>query len=147
MDIRRITPDDLQKVISLLDAAGLPVLPRHLPLSNILVALESDTVIGLVALEVCGLRGLVRSVAVEPQHTRRGVGTSLLQSLLARAQELSLRELYLITEGAEKFFSNAGFTPVARDHVPDEIRSTSAYGEQYREDATVMRFRLTARHV
>jgi amino-acid N-acetyltransferase len=147
MDIRRAAPDDLEQVISLLDAAGLPALPGDLPLSNVLVALRGSTVIGVVALEVNGLRGLVRSVVVEPRHTRRGVGTSLLQSLFARSQELSLRELYLITQGAEKFFSSAGFVAVPRDDVPGEIRSTCEYREQCPEDATVMRLRLVARHV
>ena len=147
MDIRRLTPDDLEQVTFLLDAAGLPALPGDLALSNVLVALRGSTVIGVAALEVKGLRGLVRSVVVEPRHTRRGVGTSLLQSLFARSQELSLRELYLITQGAEKFFSNAGFVAVPRDDVPGEIRSTFEYREQCPEDATVMRLRLIARHV
>jgi amino-acid N-acetyltransferase len=147
MDIRRATSDDLGQITPLLDAAGLPPLPANLPLANVLVALQGATVIGVIAMEVRGLRGLVRSVAVEPGHSRKGVGTSLLQSLLARVQELSLRELYLLTEGAEKFFGNAGFVAVPRDSVPAEIRSTSEYSEQCPESATVMRLRLTTRHV
>lgn len=98
-------------------------------------------------MEVRGLRGLVRSVAVEPGHSRQGVGTSLLQSLLARAQELSLRDLYLLTQGAEEFFGNAGFVAVPRDSVPADMRSTREYSEQCPESATVMRLRLTTRHV
>ena len=147
MNIHRVTPEDLEQVLSLLSAADLPALPRDLPVSNVLVALQDSIVIGVIALEVRGLRGLVRSVVVEPRHARRRVGTSLLRSLLARAQELSLRELYLITEGAEKFFSNAGFVAVRRDHVPDEICSTQEYREQCPKEATVMRLRLVARHV
>jgi amino-acid N-acetyltransferase len=147
MDIRRLTPEDLGQVASLIDAAGLPALPQGLPLSNVLVALRDGAVIGVVALEVVGLRGLVRSVVVETEHTGRGVGSSLLRSLVARAQELSLRELYLITEGAQAFFSKAGFEAVPRDDVPGEIRSTSEFREQCPKDATVMRLRLIARHV
>jgi len=147
MDIRRATSDDLGQITTLLDAAGLPPLPGNLPLANVLVALQSTTVIGVIALEVKGLRGLVRSVAVEPGHSRQGVGTSLLRSLLARAQELSLRELYLLTEGAEKFFGHAGFVAVPRDSVPAEICSTREYREQCRESATAMRLRLVTRHV
>ncbi len=147
MDIRRATSDDLEQIAPLLDAAGLPPLPGNLPLTNVLVALRGSTVIGVIALEVRGLRGLVRSVAVEPGHSRQGVGTSLLQSLLARAQELSLRELYLLTEDAEKFFRKAGFVAVPRDSAPAEIRSTREYREQCPESATVMRLRLVTRHV
>jgi N-acetylglutamate synthase-like GNAT family acetyltransferase len=147
MDIRRLTPDGLRQVAALIDAAGLPALPQGLPLSNVLVALGDGAVIGVVAMEVVGLRGLVRSVVVEPENTGRGVGSSLLRSLVARAQELSLRELYLITEDAQEFFSKAGFEAVPRDDVPGEIRSTLEHREQCPEDATVMRLRLIARHV
>jgi N-acetylglutamate synthase-like GNAT family acetyltransferase len=145
--IRRPTTDDLEQVRSLLAAADLPALPRSLPLSNVLVALQGDAVIGAVALEVRGLRGLLRSVVVEPEHARKGVGASLLQSLVARAQELSLRELYLITMDAEKFFSKAGFVTVRREDVPEEICSTELYREQCPEEASVMRLRLVTRHV
>ena len=82
MDIRRATSDDLEQIAFLLDAAGLPPLPGSLPLANVLVALQGNAVIGVIALEVRGRRGLVRSVAVEPGHSRQGVGVSLLQSLL-----------------------------------------------------------------
>ena len=147
MDIRRATSDDLGQIASLLDAAGLPPLPSNLPLANVLVALGGASVIGVIALEVRGLRGLLRSVAVEPGHSRQGVGTSLFQSLLARAQELSLRELYLLTENAEEFFSKAGFVAVPRDSVPAEISSSREFREQCPESATVMRLRLITRHV
>ena len=147
MEIRRATSDDLGQIASLLDAAELPALPGSMPLANVLVARRDAAVIGVIAMEVRGLRGLVRSVAVEPGRSRQGVGTSLLQSLLARAQELSLRELYLLTEGAERFFDNAGFVAVPRDTVPAEIRSTREYREQCSESATVMRLRLVTRHV
>jgi amino-acid N-acetyltransferase len=147
MDIRRATSDDLEQIGRLLDAAGLPPLPGNLPLTNVLVALRDNVVIGVVALEVRGLRGLLRSLAVDSGHSSQGVGASLLQSLRARAQELSLRELYLLTEGAEEFFGNAGFVAVPRNSVPAEIRSTQEYSEQCPESATVMRLRLVTRHV
>lgn len=147
MNIRRVTPDELEQVFSLLRSAQLPPLPRNLPVSNVLAALHGSTVVGVAALEVRGLRGLLRSVVVNQEYARRGIGTSLLQSLFARAQELSIRELYLITEGAEKFFSNAGFVAVRREDVPAEIRSTQEYREQCPESATVMRLRLVARYV
>ncbi len=95
MNIRRATAEDLNRATSFLDAAGLPPLGSDLPLANILVALEDSAVVGVIALEVRGLVGLVRSAAVAPNQ--QSVGSWLLQSLLARAHELSLRELSLLT--------------------------------------------------
>jgi amino-acid N-acetyltransferase len=145
MEIRRALPGNLEQTASLLRAAELPPIPGGFPLHNVLVCLQSDSVIGVVALEVCGLRGLVRSLAVDPSHSGQGVGTSLLDSLMARAHELSLRELYLLTENSQEFFASSGFVPVSRESVPQAIRSTREYREQCPETATVMRLELATR--
>ncbi len=145
MNIRRATAEDLNRATSVLDAAGLPPLGSDLPLANILVALEDSAVVGVIALEVRGLVGLVRSAAVAPDH--QSVGSSLLQSLLARAHELSLRELFLLTEDAEGFFAKAGFSSIPRDAVPPEIRSTREFRERYSDTVTVMRLQLATRCV
>ncbi len=143
MNIRRATAEDLNRATSVLNAAGLPPLGSDLPLANILVALEDSAVVGVIALEVRGLVGLVRSAAVAPNHP--GVGRSLLQSLLTRALELSLRELYLLTEDAEGFFAKAGFSSIPRDALPPAIRSTREFRERGSEPATVMRLQLASR--
>ncbi len=146
MNISRATAEDLNRAISVLDAAGLPPLGSDLPLANILVALEDSAVVGVIALEVRGLVGLVRSAAVAPNN--QGVRSSLLQSLLARALELSLRELYLQTEeDADGFFAKAGFSSIPRDAVPHEIRSTREFREGCSDTATVMRLPLATRCV
>ncbi len=145
MNIARAIAEDLSRVSSVLNAAGLPPLGSDLPLANILVALEDSAVVGVVALEVRGLVGLVRSAAVGPKH--QGVGRSLLRSLLARALELSLRELYLLTEDAEGFFAKAGFSSIPRDAVPPEIRSTREFRERCSDTVTVMRLQLATRCV
>ncbi len=143
MNISRATAEDLSRATSVLDAAGLPPLGSDLALANILVALEDSAVVGVIALEVRGLVGLVRSAAVAPNH--QGVGSSLLQSLLTRAHELSLRELYLLTEDAEGFFAKAGFSSIPRDSVPAEICSTQAFRGRCSDTATVMRLQLATR--
>ena len=145
MDIARAIAEDLSRVSSVLNAAGLPPLGSDLPLANILVALEDSAVVGVIALEVRGLVGLVRSAAVAPDH--QSVGSWLLQSLLARAHELSLRELYLLTEDAEGFFAKAGFSSIPRDAVPPEIRSTREFRERCSDTVTVMRLQLATRCV
>ena len=145
MKIRRATAEDVNRATSILDAADLPPLGSDLPLANILVALEDSAVVGVIALEVQGLVGLVRSAAVAPDHL--GVGSSLLQSLLARAHELSLRNLYLLTDDAAGVFAKAGFSSIPRDAVPPEIRSTRGFRERCSDTATLMRLQLATRYV
>ncbi len=145
MNIRRATAEDVHRATSVLDAAGLPSLGSDLPLANILVALEDSAVVGVIALEVRGRVGLVRSAAVAPNH--QGVESSLLHSLRARALELSLRELYLLTKEPENSFAEAGFSAIPRDAVPPNIRSTREFRERCSDTVTVMRLQLATRCV
>jgi N-acetylglutamate synthase-like GNAT family acetyltransferase len=138
MRVRRATATDLDQVSSLLAAAELPDIPSALPLANVLVASEGSAVLGAMALEVRGLRGVLRSAVVAPDHRRQGVGTSLLHSLLSRAHELSLRQLYLIPGDASEFFSRFGFEPLDPAALPSEIRSLLNLKEEGADKAAVL---------
>jgi amino-acid N-acetyltransferase len=145
MDTRRATQQDLERIRALLEESGLPALPSNIPLSNVIVALEGAETVGGIALEVRARSGLLRSAIVSPDHRRKRVGASLVQSIIARAHELGLRDLYLLTEDASEFFAAVGFAPIDRSEVPGEIRATSEYKEQCPESAAVMRLPLATR--
>ncbi len=147
MLIRRAASDDLGRIASLLQTAGLQPLSSGLPRANVLVALEDDAVIGVIALQVTGLSGLVFPPAVGPPDSGDDVRNSLIQALLARSHELSLRKLYLLTEGDEAFFAEVGFVPIADEVVPWQIRSSRAYRDQRSETATLMQLKLVSRFV
>ena len=147
MVIRRASSDDLSQVASLLEATGIQPLPAGLPLANILVALEDSEVVGVIALQVAGLRGLLWPAAVGACDSADSVRNSLLQTLLARANELSLRELYLLTEKHVDFFAGLGFVEIAHEAVPVEIRSSREYGQLRSETTTLMRLQLASRFV
>ncbi len=133
------------EVGALLEASDLPPLPTGISLSSVLLGLEKDSVMGVVALEVVARRGLTMWVAVAGEHQGRGLGKTLLHSLIARAHELSLREVYIVTKTASKFFAQLGFSPVSRAAVPSEIRSLRAYPDHCAESAEVMRLELETR--
>ena len=145
MVTRRATREEIGEVGALLEASALPPLPTGTSLSCVLLGLEKGSVMGVVALEVVARRGLTLWVAVAREHQGRGLGKSLLQSLIARAHELSLREVYIVTKTASKFFAQLGFSPVSRAAVPSEIRSLRAYPDQCAESAEVMRLELETR--
>lgn len=145
METQRLRREEFDQVDALLDARGLPPLPRDIPLSNVLVALEDGAVIGVVALEVLVRRGLLRSVAVSEAHQNRGVATNLVRSMIARANELGLRDLHLLTETASALFTPLGFSAVQREQVPEEIASTREFREQCPQSARVMRLVLDTR--
>jgi amino-acid N-acetyltransferase len=145
MDTRRATQRDLERIRALHAESGLAALPSNVPLSNVIVALEGREAVGGIALAVCARSGLLRSAVVAPSYRRQGVGTSLVQSLLARAHELGLRDLYLLTDSASEFFATVGFVTLDRSELPREIRATPEYKRQQPESSIAMMLPLATR--
>lgn len=146
MDIRRAEPDEREIVGDLLARADLLALPPWMRLANLLVAIGDDgRVVGAIGLEVHARRGLVRSAVVAESQRTRGVGSELMHGVIARASELGLRELFLLTETAAPFFSRFGFQEVERANVPDEIRRSSLFADECPESAAVLCLELETR--
>lgn len=145
MDIRRANDEDREHATALLEAAGLPPLPRALPLANVLLALDESAAVGVVALEVSARSGLLRAIAVREERRRQGVAHSLVRALQARVNELGLRDVYaLATEGSQGFFEKMGFSAVPREQAPPEIRRMPVFRERC-PDATLLRLPLATR--
>ena len=67
--------------------------------------------------------GLLRSVAVASEYRRAGAGTIIVAGTLKRMIEEGAREVYLVTENAERFFAACGFRVIDRDQLPEAIES------------------------
>jgi amino-acid N-acetyltransferase len=141
----RVSRNEMAAVGALLEAADLPPLPSGIPLSNVLVGLEDGSVIGVVALEVEARHGLTLWVAVSAEHRGKGLGTSLMRSLLTRTQELGLRELFAVTRNAAQFFAKLGFSPISHDAVPSGIRFLRPFRDQCDDSTQIMRLELQTR--
>lgn len=76
---------------------------------NGFVALIDDRIVGFAALEVYSSKlGEVRSLAVDPQHQRHGIGQALVQACIERARERRVFEIMAVTS-SEEFFRRCGF--------------------------------------
>lgn len=75
--------------------------------------------------EFYGEDALLRSVAVDERFRGTGIGVRLTEALLSIAKERNVRRVWLLTETAERFFANRGFTQVARSTITngDLLRS------------------------
>jgi len=62
----------------------------------------------------------VRTLAVEPDHLRKGVGSALLSSLLQRAREYGLKRVFCLTFEVE-FFSRHGFEVLEGQAVDADV--------------------------
>ena len=145
--IRPAAVDDLHAIVSLLRSRDLPVdgfadLLRAAP-ERVLVAELNDVVVGSAALDVHGTHALLRSVAVARDLSALGVGTRLVNDVLAMARSVGISSLYLLTTTADAWFPKFGFTVTTRDAVPASIASTVEFTSACPSSAVVMTTRIT----
>jgi amino-acid N-acetyltransferase len=140
--IERARADDADEVLRLLERNGLPAAGLREHLATTLVARHSGRVVGSAALETYPDGVLLRSVAVDPEVQRRGVGRELTAAALRLAAELHAPAAYLLTMTAERYFPRFGFEHIGRDEVPPSIRASVEFTSACPSSATVMRKRL-----
>ena len=134
--------------------ADLPVIQHwlqqnHLPSADIPTMLNSiflyrlgSAVVGIGGIEQYDAYGLLRSVVVTPPFRRKGYGKTLCQQLLKQARQQGIRELYLLTQTAERLFEKIGFEKVERRTAPSEIQQTSEFSQLCPATATCMKLTL-----
>jgi amino-acid N-acetyltransferase len=121
-------PHDVKDALALLRRADLPETDVAERWGHYFVVHEDDgRVVGVAGLEVHGDDGLLRSVAVDVDYRRQGLGASLVQAALERASQLELGSVYLLTTDARGYFSRLGFTECPREEAPTAIRGSWEY--------------------
>jgi arsenate reductase len=122
------TADDLDAIRSLLDAAGLPTADLA-PGTRVefRVARSGERVVAAIGLERHGTAGLLRSLVVAPEHRGTGVGGALVDALERDACASGVRELWLLTQTAERFFAARGWRPAERAAAPASIRESAEF--------------------
>jgi len=119
--------DDLDRVLDLLAQAKLPEAGLLDHRDNLLVARIDHRLVGSAAVELYGDYALLRSVAVDAAHRGLGVGRCLTDAALLFAKAHGVRQVYLLTETAPKFFAGLGFAPVDRSAVPAAVRASAEF--------------------
>jgi amino-acid N-acetyltransferase len=142
MNISAARPDDLPNILSLLKTSGLPVAGIEDHLETTVVACDNGRVIGSAAVEVYGSAGLLRSVAVDRAWRGIGLGQSLTEAALALARRRGIRELYLLTTTADKFFPRFGFERIARQEIAAALTESEELRGACPETAIAMRAEL-----
>lgn len=121
------TANDEGNIRNLLTAAQLPHEDIREHVRNFLVAWHNDIIVGAVGLEIYGKIGLLRSLVVAPAHQGKGIGKMLYDGMIAYARLRGVKEMYLLTTTADKFFRKQGFVPVERERLPVEIKNTNEF--------------------
>jgi amino-acid N-acetyltransferase len=129
--VRKAMPADVGQMCQIINqyAEKQLMLPKtHLQLYEFLrdytVATDSNNAGSILG---CGALHLywenlaeIRAVAVSPRATRHGVGTMIVEGLLAEAREYHLEQVFVFTY-APKFFSRFGFIQVEHGTMPLKV--------------------------
>ena len=133
-------PHDVKDALDLIRRSDLPDKDVAERFGHYFVVHEDDgRVVGVAGLEVHGEDGLLRSVAVNADYRRQGLGSSLVEAAVERAQKLELRSVYLLTTDAQDYFVRVGFVECPRDEAPPAIRESWEFTTGCPETAVFMK--------
>ena len=125
--VRSARTADVTTIKDLVDAyAGRVLLAKEIitlyeAVQEFLVGELDGEVVGCGALHVLWEDlGEIRTVAVHPRAVGHGVGHAIVAALIARARELGLRRIFVLTF-EEKFFGRHGFAEVDGTPVPPDV--------------------------
>ena len=135
-------PGDWPEVERLLESAGLPLSGVRENLAHFVVARRAARLIGAAGLEIHGAQGLLRSVVVAPEARGAGLGGRLTDAVIARARELRLAGLTLLTETAADYFPRYGFAVITRAEAPADVQQSVEFQGACPQSAVVMHLPL-----
>lgn len=118
---------EIQRLIKLYSTRG-EILPRSLSelydhLRDFFVSTRDRKVVGICALHICwDDLAEIRTLAVEEEDRRRGVGAKLVKACLEESKEFGVKKVFALTYRPE-FFEKQGFQKVDKSALPHKIWS------------------------
>jgi amino-acid N-acetyltransferase len=140
--IRPAVPNDLGPTERLLSEARLTLDGFREHLSDAIVAERNAEIVGCVALELYGETALLRSLVVSPAERGRDLGRRLTSEALRLARSRGSRDVYLLTETAERFFPRFGFAHLDRSETPPALLESVEFQSACPKSAILMHTRL-----
>ncbi|HES60080.1 MAG: GNAT family N-acetyltransferase [Calditrichaceae bacterium] len=123
----------------LLKANGLP----HTDIENgpvQLFSIEQDNQnTGIIGFEQYGKHGLLRSFVIEEHYRSKGLGAQVLSKFEKMVIKQGIKEFYLLTATANKFFARNDYSVFDRSAVPEFISKTTEFNSLCPSSAVCMR--------
>ena len=130
--IRKAVLDDITQIHALLQFYGKKGELLARPLSKLYDHLrdfwvfedpDNQKVVGCCALQFCWENlAEIRSLAVAPEYTDKGIGTILTERTIQEAVFFKIKDLFTLTY-REEFFLKFGFTPIDKNELPIKVWS------------------------
>jgi amino-acid N-acetyltransferase len=129
---------DLIAIRALLERAGLPTSDLEFAQPDFTVIRANGKVIAAGALQRFGPSALLRSVVVEPDHRRSGLGRLIVSELERSARAARITQLILLTQSATEFFARQGYRAIERSRAPEELQGSAEFRSLCPSSATCM---------
>ncbi|MEW6082146.1 MAG: N-acetyltransferase [Bacillota bacterium] len=116
-----------------------PLMMLYEGVRDMVVAVDGTRVVGTGCLHVLWHDlAEVRSLAVEPAMSRRGIGRNLVEFMLREAQEIGIARVFTLTY-QQDFFDKCGFTVASKEQMPQKVWKECVYCDKFhRCDETAM---------
>lgn len=137
--ISAATSADVETIKQILVASDLPTGGVDEHWQTFLVARDGEKVVGCGGAEAYRVVALIRSIAVIPEYRSHGVGRLIVRQLIDRLASRGLREFYLLTTTAEKYFRKRGFKKIDRDEVHPQLLESREFRDACPKSAVCMR--------
>ena len=131
--------EDVTHIKNLLTSNALPLEGVDDHWKTFVVARDGKAVIGCGGSETYPSAALIRSIAVNSNYRRHGVGRQIVRQLLDRLSARGIREFYLLTTTAADYFAKRGFKPIDRDEVHPQLLASREFQGACPETAICMR--------
>nr|WP_019499300.1 arsenate reductase, glutathione/glutaredoxin type [Pseudanabaena sp. PCC 6802] len=125
--LKPATTANLEYIEQLLAVNGLPIADIPSKLDSMFLGQVDSEIVGIGGIELYGVYGLLRSLAIALAYRKKGYGRAIAEQLMAYAQSKGVRQVYLLTTLESGFFTKMGFEQVDRDAVPPIIQNTSQF--------------------
>jgi len=125
--ITRLNVSHLSDIETLLQICDLPFEDCKEQLDYFYGITDGNQLVAIGALQIKDTIALLRSIAVPVKDRGKGLAAAMTQHLLEVARTNGVRDIFLLSESAEHYFSRFGFQAVERDSVPAYVQSTRQF--------------------
>jgi amino-acid N-acetyltransferase len=137
--LREAAISDRPAVEQLLAKLKLPVAGVGEWIRHFWIAEAAGDIVGVAGVELYGDGALLRSVAVHPDWRSGGLGRRLIDRALTEVKRAGVRDVFLLTTTAERYFPRLGFEDIPRGDVPPGVQTSIEFREACPASAVVMR--------
>ena len=125
--IVRLGREDLDRLVELLDANGLPSEDCAALADCFHGIYDGDRLVAAGGLQPAGRAGLLRSLVVRAGYRGQGLAAELTRHLVGQARAAGYDALWLLSETAERYFERFGFRRLPRSAAPPAIARTRQF--------------------